>query len=158
MNSYGPPHMAKQKQDDQLELTYSSYVKTQDVTLKTCRRRWMIGRSGERWSGISVWRHDMMMIMTVKHFILAISVFQELLYLIMFTIILNSWTLYTWLKYYIYIYIYIYQLKFLSTQLFPLWDYFVYIFPNTPPRGEYDIRSVFKRGTGIFWSGYCPNE
>ena len=57
----GPPHMAKQKQDDQLEPTYSSYVKTQDVTLKTCRRRWMIGRSGERWSGISCWRHDMMM-------------------------------------------------------------------------------------------------
>ena len=46
--------MAKQKQDDQLEPTYSSYVKTQDVTLKTCQRRWMIGRSGERWSGISV--------------------------------------------------------------------------------------------------------
>ena len=60
MYSYGPPHMAKQKQDDQLEPTYSSYVKTQDVTLKTCRRRWMIGRSGERGSGISVLaaRHD----------------------------------------------------------------------------------------------------
>ena len=39
MYYYGPPHMAKQKQDDQLELTYSSYVKTQDVNLKTCRRR-----------------------------------------------------------------------------------------------------------------------
>ncbi len=38
----------------------SSYVKTQDVTLKTCQRRWMIGRSGERGSGISVLaaRHD----------------------------------------------------------------------------------------------------
>ena len=48
------PHMAKQKQDDQPELIYSSYVRTQDVTLKTCRRRWMIGRSGERWPGISV--------------------------------------------------------------------------------------------------------
>ena len=60
MYSYGPPHMAKQKQDDQPELTYSSYVRTQDVTQKTCRRRWMIGRSGERWSGISVLaeRHD----------------------------------------------------------------------------------------------------
>ena len=58
MYSYGPPHMAKQ--NDQLELTYSSYVKTQDVTLKICRRQWMIGRSGERWSGISVLavRHD----------------------------------------------------------------------------------------------------
>ena len=60
MYSYGPPHMAVQKQDDQLELTYSSYVKTQDVTLKTCRRRWVIGRSGERGPGISVLtaRHD----------------------------------------------------------------------------------------------------
>ena len=60
MYSNGPPHMAKQMQNDQRELTYSSYVKTQDVTLKTCRRRWMIGRSGERGSGISVLaaRHD----------------------------------------------------------------------------------------------------
>ena len=54
------PHMDVQKQDDQHELTYSNYVRTQDVTLKTCRRRWMIGRSGERGSGISVLaaRHD----------------------------------------------------------------------------------------------------
>ena len=51
---YGPPHMAKQKQDDQPELTYSSYVRTQDVTKKTCRRWWTIGKSGERWSRISV--------------------------------------------------------------------------------------------------------
>ena len=54
MYSYGPPHMAKQKQDDQLELIYSSYVRTQDVTLKTCKRRWIIGRSGKRGSEISV--------------------------------------------------------------------------------------------------------
>ena len=39
MYSYGPPHMAKQKQDDQPELTYSSYVRAQDIILKTCRRR-----------------------------------------------------------------------------------------------------------------------
>ena len=60
MYSYGPPHMAKQKQDDQLELTYNSYVRTQDVTLKTCQMRWIIGRSSERGSGISVLaaRHD----------------------------------------------------------------------------------------------------
>ena len=58
--SCGPPHMDVQKQDDQHELTYSNYVRTQDVTLKTCRRRWMIGRRGERGSGISVLaaRHD----------------------------------------------------------------------------------------------------
>ena len=34
--------------------TYSSYVMIRDVTLKTRRRRWMIGRRGERGSGISV--------------------------------------------------------------------------------------------------------
>ena len=46
--------MAKQKQDDQFEHIYSSYVKIWDVALKTCQKRWMIGRSGERGSGISV--------------------------------------------------------------------------------------------------------
>ena len=42
------------------ELTYSSYVRTRVVILKTCRRRWMIGRNGERRSGISAQaaRHD----------------------------------------------------------------------------------------------------
>ena len=54
MYSHGPPHMAEQKQDDQLEPTYSSYVRIQDVALKTWQRRWTIGRSGERGSGISV--------------------------------------------------------------------------------------------------------
>ena len=46
--------------NDQLEHTYSSYVRIRDVALKTCQRRWMIGRSGERGSGISVLaaRHD----------------------------------------------------------------------------------------------------
>ena len=34
--------------------TYSSYVRIRDVALKTCQRRWTIGRSGERGSGISV--------------------------------------------------------------------------------------------------------
>ena len=55
-----PQHMAEQKQDDQLELTYSSYVRIRDVALKTCLRRWTIGRSGESGSGISVLaeRHD----------------------------------------------------------------------------------------------------
>ena len=60
MYSYGHPHMAKQKQDDQLEHTFSSYVRIRDVTLKTCKKRWMIGRSGEKGPGISVLavRHD----------------------------------------------------------------------------------------------------
>ena len=54
MYSYGPPHMAKQKQDNQLEHTHSSYVRIRDVAQKTCQKRWMLGRSGERGSGISV--------------------------------------------------------------------------------------------------------
>ena len=54
MYSYGLIHMAGKKQDDQLEHTYSSYVRIRDVALKTCQRRWTIGRSGERGSGISV--------------------------------------------------------------------------------------------------------
>ena len=60
MYSYGPPHMAVQKQDDQHEHTFSSYVRIRDVVLKTCLGRWTIGRSGERGSGISVLpaRHD----------------------------------------------------------------------------------------------------
>ena len=60
MYSYGPPHMAGQKQDDQHEHTFSRYVRIWNVTLKTCQRRWMIGESGERGSGISVLvaRHD----------------------------------------------------------------------------------------------------
>ena len=55
------PHIRSgQKQDDQLEHTSSSYVRIQDVALKTYQRRWTIGRSGERGSGISVpvARHD----------------------------------------------------------------------------------------------------
>ena len=52
--------MAGQKQDDQHEHTFSSYVRIRDVALKTCQRRCTIGKSGERGSGISVLvtRHD----------------------------------------------------------------------------------------------------
>ena len=61
MYSYGPPHMAEKEQDDQLEHTYSSSVRIQDVALKICQKRWMIGKSGERGLGISVlaaWHND----------------------------------------------------------------------------------------------------
>ena len=60
MYSYGPPHMAEQKLDGQLEHTYSSYVRIRDVALKTCLRRWTVGRNGDRGSEISVLaaRHD----------------------------------------------------------------------------------------------------
>ena len=53
-------HMAVQKQDDQHEHTFSNYVRIRDIVQKTSLRRWTIGRSGERGSGISVLpaRHD----------------------------------------------------------------------------------------------------
>ena len=54
MYSCGPLHMDEQKQDDQLEPTYSSSVPIRDVTLNTCRKQWTIGRGAERGSGISV--------------------------------------------------------------------------------------------------------
>ena len=60
MYSCGPPHMAGQKQDAQLEHAYSSYVRIRDVALRTCQRWWTVWRSGERGWGISVLeaRHD----------------------------------------------------------------------------------------------------
>ena len=60
MYSYGPPHVAVQKQDDQHEHTFSNYLRIRDVVQKTCQRRWTIGKCGERGSGISMLpaRHD----------------------------------------------------------------------------------------------------
>ena len=57
MYSYGPLHMAEQKQGDQLEPTYSSSVWIRGVVMRTCWKRWTMG---ERGSGISVQaaRHD----------------------------------------------------------------------------------------------------
>ena len=48
------PHMARQKQDNQLKHKFRSYVMIWNVALKTCQRRWTIGKSGERGSGIYV--------------------------------------------------------------------------------------------------------
>ena len=50
MFSYGPSHMAEQKQDDQLESTYNSSVMIRDIALRTC------------------WRYDMMMMILVNFF------------------------------------------------------------------------------------------
>ena len=52
--------VAEQKQDDQYEHTFSNYVRIWDVAQKTCQKWWMIGKSGERGSRISVLpaRHD----------------------------------------------------------------------------------------------------
>ena len=52
--------LAGSKGQNITEHTYSSYVRIRDVALKTCQRRLIIRRSGERRSGISVLaaRHD----------------------------------------------------------------------------------------------------
>ena len=70
MYSYGPLHKAKQKQGDQLKPTYSSSVRIQGVAMRTCWKRWTIGRGGERGSGISVLMEDKMM-MSCKNSMLA---------------------------------------------------------------------------------------
>ena len=40
--------MDEQRQDDQLEPTYSSSVPIQDVALDTSRKQWTIEKSGDR--------------------------------------------------------------------------------------------------------------
>ena len=54
MCSYRPLHIAERKLVDQHEPTYSSSVRIRVVALRTSRKRWTIGRGGERGSGISV--------------------------------------------------------------------------------------------------------
>ena len=60
MYSSGHLHMDEQRQDVQLEATFSSSVSIRDVAQRICRKQWTIGRCGERRSGISVLiaRHD----------------------------------------------------------------------------------------------------
>ena len=52
--------MGEQRQDDQLEPTYSSSVPIRDVALKTCQKQWTIEKGDEKGSGISMLmvRHD----------------------------------------------------------------------------------------------------
>ena len=46
--------MDEQRQDDHPEPTYSSSVLIRDVALRTCRKKWTMGKGGERGSGVSV--------------------------------------------------------------------------------------------------------
>ena len=64
MYFYRPLHTDEQRQDDQLEPTYSGCVPIRDIVMKTCRQRWTIGSGDERGSGISV--QMMMMIFGSK--------------------------------------------------------------------------------------------
>ena len=66
MYSHGPPHMDGQKQDDQHEHTFSSYVRIRDVVLKTYQRRWTKGEVAKEGQGYPRLRHDMMMMMMIK--------------------------------------------------------------------------------------------
>ena len=55
-----PPSHGRERQDVQLEPTYSSSVPIRDVILSICRKQWTIGRCGERGLGISalIAQHD----------------------------------------------------------------------------------------------------
>ena len=104
MYSYGPPHMAVKKQDDQHEHTFSSCVWIRDVVLRTCPERWTIGRSGERGSGISVLpaRHDD----DIYSIYIYIYIF---IYIYIYIYIIYIYYIYIFIEYIcIYIYIYIY--------------------------------------------------
>ena len=59
MYSYGPPHIADQKQDDQHEHTFSNYVRIRDVVQKTCHK---VVREGQ---GFTCYQHDMMTMMMI---------------------------------------------------------------------------------------------
>ena len=67
--------MAVQKQDDQQEHTFSSYVRIRDVVLKTYLGRWTsraeCAREGQ---GYPCYQRDMMMMMNVKAILLARTV------------------------------------------------------------------------------------
>ena len=54
MYSCVPFHMDEQRQDDQLEPTYSNSVPIWNVALRTCRKQWTIENGGEKGSGIPV--------------------------------------------------------------------------------------------------------
>ena len=60
LSLHGPLHRDEQRQDVQLEHTYSSSVQILDVAWKTCQKQWMIVSGGEGGSEISVLiaRHD----------------------------------------------------------------------------------------------------
>ena len=54
--------MAEQKQDDQQEHTYSSYVRVRDVALRTCQRAdERYGKVAREGQGYPCYQHDMMM-------------------------------------------------------------------------------------------------
>ena len=56
-------HMDEQKQVDQLEPIYNSFVPIQDVALKTSREQWTIVTDGNEGQGDPCWWRDVMMMM-----------------------------------------------------------------------------------------------
>ena len=54
MYSCEPLPMDEQRQNVQLEPTYSSYMLIRDVAQRICRKQWTTGRCDEKESGISV--------------------------------------------------------------------------------------------------------
>ena len=76
MFSYGPRHMAEQKQGSQLEPTCSSSVRIRDVALRTSQKQWMIGGVARKGQGYPCWWCDMMMMMMTFVGFLLVSCFH----------------------------------------------------------------------------------
>ena len=66
--------MNEQRQVDQLEPIYNSSVPIQDFALKTSRERWTIEKGGEKGSGRSALRRDMMMMMMIYRMMLLVFI------------------------------------------------------------------------------------
>ena len=98
--------MAGQKQDDQHEYTFNSYVRIRDVALKTNQRRWIIGRSVERESqGYPCeWHEMMMMMMMISPKLIAIELEEfELAYILYATVTLPTILVLDWDTFYNYV-------------------------------------------------------
>ena len=60
--------MAEQKQDDQFEHTYNSYVRIRNVALKTSGDE-RLGEVATEGQGYPYWRHDMKMMMMIVNIV-----------------------------------------------------------------------------------------
>ena len=111
MYSCGLLLMDEQRQDDQLESTYSSFVPIRDVALRTCWKQRTIGRGSERGSGISVliaWHDD------DDSSLLFLSFFFRVLRYLFPVFRFHSWPLIFFIHLFTRIYIYIISLGFVK--------------------------------------------
>ena len=112
-----------------------------DVVLKTCRRRWTIGKSGERGSGISMLaaRHDDDDDDIEKYSFVAENILSPLMWVKCFAIFWYMGSLW-----------WVYYMTKVAQAVQGTCCGWQYIFTNPSARAGYDTRSIFKRSlTGL---------